>query len=118
MKVTISTLVIVASKVCPKLDAGQFHNAVRAYYARNRDSETVTSTAKLDKEGEDSYSGGHTVKVKKVKGADARAIHWLACVSELVTLDLSEVPVPSSEVKAWLDKFVPATAPAPAEPKK
>ena len=118
MKVTISTLVIVASKVCPKIDAGQFQNAVRAYFARNRDSETVTSTAKLDKYGEDSYSGGHTVKVKKVKGADARAIHWLACVSELVALDLSEVPVPSSEVKAWLDKFVPATVPTPAETKK
>ena len=118
MKVTISTLVIVASKVCPKIDAGQFQNAVRAYFARNRDSETVTSTAKLDKYGEDSYSGGHTVKVKKVKGADARAIHWLACVSELVALDLSEVPVPASEVMAWLQKFVPATAPAPTEPKK
>lgn len=120
MKVNIGTLLIVASKVQPGLDRERFVNAVRSHYARNKDSETVSSSAKVDKDGGDHYNGTHSVKIKKAKGTDARAIHWLSCISELVTLALGEIPKPADEVSEWLGKFVviPETKPAPAPTSK
>lgn len=117
MKVRISTLVVVASKVQANLDRNQFTNAVRAYVGRNADKETVSSQAKQSKTAGDYFVASLNQKTDKQYGVDAKAIHWLCLIAECAELDLGEIPKPSSEIGEWLAKFevkaaVPATKPA------
>lgn len=122
MKIRINTLVRVASVVVNGLDEAKFIGAIRSFVGRNADKETIGSTARETKYGQ-TFTVSLTQKAQKVDGVDARAIHWLAACSELVSLELVDegaglsvsLPKPASDVSAWLGKFkaVPSSEPAP-----
>ena len=122
MKIRINTLVRVASVVVNGLDEAKFIGAIRSFVGRNTDKEALGSTARETKDGQ-AFTVSLTQKTRKVDGVDARAIHWLAACTELMSLGLMDdgvalsvsLPKPASDVSAWLGKFkaVPSSEPAP-----
>ena len=118
MKVKISVLVRVASTLIDNFDEEKFVGAVRSFVGRNTDKETLGSTARETKDGQ-TFTVSLVQRTAKVYGVDARAIHWLAVCSELVSLELvegamgltSSLPKPAADVYEWLAKFKVNSAP-------
>ena len=119
MKVRISTLVNVANaSIGGGLDEGKFINAVRSSIGQNVDKETIGSAGKEGKEGV-YFKLSLTARTGKMSGVDARAIHWLASVGELLSFGLLDegsavatlLPKPATDVAGWLGKFKVTTPP-------
>ena len=119
MKVRISTLVQIAdAAIGGGLDEAKFVNAVRSSIGQNVDKETLGSTGKEGKEGV-YFKLSLTARTGKMAGVDARSIHWLANVGELLSFGLLDgggalstlLPKPATDVATWLGKFKVQDAP-------